>query len=85
MEDEHLEESSKDEINACPEFGKTFFWEASQKSLAAAVWMWLTVAEASERGLVDSYRFGPRLDNSGARLTYKQTRDEFMTYIDQLR
>ena len=85
MEDEHLEESSEDEINACPEFGKTFFWEASQKSLAAAVWMRLTVAEASERGLVDSYRFGPRLDNSGARLTYKQTRDEFMTYIDQLR
>ena len=83
--DEHLEDNSEDEVNACPEFGKTFFWEASQKSLAAAVWTRLTVAEATERGIVDSYKFGPRLDETGARLTYKQTRDEFMAYIDQLR
>ena len=45
----------------------------------------LTVAEAAERGMVDSYKFGPRLDETGTRLTYKQTRDEFMAYMDYLR
>ena len=53
MTDEHLEENSEDEINASPEFWKTFFWEASQNSLAAAVWTRLTVAKATERGIVD--------------------------------
>ena len=86
MSDEEVEEDSEDPVNACQEFGKTLFWEANQKSLSSAVWMWLIILEASERNILQSYKFGPKLDDgSGARLSFKQTRDQFMKHIDDMR
>ena len=65
--DEQVDGEEDDDLNACPQFKKTFFWESSQKSLSSAVWMWLAICEAKDREILESTKFGPKIDENGTR------------------
>ena len=84
MEDDSVVDEEEDALNACPQFGKTFYWETSQKSLSSAVWLWLTILEAKERKLLETFKFGPKFEDS-KRVSFKQSRDDFMIHVDKLR
>ena len=84
MEDDSVMDEEEDALNACPQFGKTFYWESSQKSLSTAVWMWLSILEAKERNLLETYKFGPKIED-GKRVSFRQSRDDFMIHVDKLR
>ena len=74
----------EDDSDVDEEFGKTFYWESSQKSLSTAVWMWLSILEAKERNLPKTYKFGPKFED-GKRVSFRQSRDDFMIHVDKLR
>ena len=69
----------------CKEFKKTFFWESSRKSLAAAVWGKLAIEEAVDRGILDDTFFGPKVDSAGNRVSFKESLHQFMDDINKLR
>ena len=71
--------------NSCEEFRKTFFWESNRKSLSSAIWHKLCIEEATDREILETEFFGPKLDSQGKRVTYKQTSSEFMDKIDGIR
>ena len=83
-EEEVEDEEDDDEINACPQFRKTFFWEASRKSLSSAIWLWLVICEAAERKCLDETLFGPKLV-CGERVTFVQSLNTFMKDTDEKR
>ena len=42
--------------------------------------MWLTISEAKERNILETTKFGPKVDTDGRRLTLKDTSDWFMKF-----
>ena len=87
VENEQLdedEEEEDDEINACPQFKKTFFWEASRKSLSSAIWLWLTISDAAERKCLDQMLFGPKIVH-GERVNLAHSLKTFMKDTDDQR
>jgi hypothetical protein len=47
--------------------------------------MWLAICEAKDREILESTKFGPKIDENGTRLSLKESRDTFMKEIDELR
>ena len=86
-EEEHDGDDNDDLLdeNSCKEFKKTFFWESSRKSLAAAIWLKVAIEEALDRNMLNVEFFGPKIDASGKRVTFVTSLNDFMERINELR
>ena len=82
--EEEEDEEEQDDVNTCPQFRKTFFWEASRKSLSSAVWLYLTILEAMENENLEDIEFGPKLVD-GKRINLKESLKQFMRETDDKR
>ena len=87
-EEEEQDGDDNDDLldeNSCKEFKKTFFWESSRKSLAAAIWLKVAIEEALDRNMLNVEFFGPKIDASGKRVTFVTSLNDFMERINELR
>ena len=82
VEWEEVEEENHEQ--ACAQFAKTFYWEASRKSLSSAMWLWLTICEAKESGCLETTCLGPRIEG-GTRVNFVASIKTFMKETDDRR
>ena len=80
------EDGENEDDDACKEFTKTktFFWEASRKSLSSAMWLWITICEAAESECLDQTFLGPKTVG-GERISFRESLNVFMRETDDRR
>ena len=84
LDEDNEDEDGDGDPGACPQFSKTFYWEASRISLSKAVWLYIAILEASENKCLDKQLLGPMIVN-GKRLNLSQSLKIFMEKTDAQR
>ena len=83
LAEEDFEDVSKED--SPKESTVTGMWELRKKSISQAVLVQEVTEELYERGKTDEYYFGPMVDNLSQKVSFKESIDQFMTEIDEIR